>query len=106
MSELEEDFNMPAWVSDTDSTIQYVDTTPLTKFETAMIIGNRALQISQNGRPRVLTSLTDPIDIARQELRASALPPMSILRYLPDGTPVRKTVNEIFQMTRSLQTRH
>ena len=59
----------------------------LTRFERARIVGARALQISM-GAP-ILTVLSpdvsDPIDIAINELEEGALP-MTIRRTLPDGS--------------------
>lgn len=59
----------------------------LTRFERARVVGARALQVSM-GAP-VLLDITDPtlspIDIALLELAEGVLP-ISIRRYLPDGT--------------------
>ena len=59
----------------------------LTRFERAMIIGARALQISL-GAPILVelpSSVTDPIDIALRELKEDVLP-MTLRRVLPDRT--------------------
>lgn len=58
----------------------------LTRFEKARICGARALQIAM-GAPiliEVNRDLTNPIDIALEELRRGILP-MTIRRTLPDG---------------------
>jgi DNA-directed RNA polymerase I, II, and III subunit RPABC2 len=59
----------------------------ITRFEKARIVGARALQISM-GAP-ILTEVNEvvsnPIDIALEELEASILP-ITIRRTLPDGT--------------------
>ena len=63
-------------------------TTPffMTKYEKARILGVRALQISMNAPVRVsLPQETDPLEIAREELRQKKIP-IKIRRYLPDGT--------------------
>ena len=59
----------------------------LTRFESARVVGARALQIAL-GAPVLID--VDPgtmsaVDIAMQELEAGALP-ISIRRTLPDGT--------------------
>eukprot|EP01028_Stygiella_incarcerata_P011721 TRINITY_DN678_c2_g1_i1.p1 TRINITY_DN678_c2_g1~~TRINITY_DN678_c2_g1_i1.p1 ORF type:complete len:142 (-),score=52.70 TRINITY_DN678_c2_g1_i1:112-537(-) len=61
-------------------------TTPfLTKYERARVLGTRALQLSMNAPARVDTgSLTDPLEIARKELREGRIP-FIVRRYLPDG---------------------
>lgn len=88
---------MPDWVRSDKGPVTYVHTTPLTKFEKTMVLGHRALQIAQNGQARVQAAVdADPMDVARQEMNTGVLPAMSVLRYLPDGTAVRKTVNDIF----------
>ena len=59
----------------------------LTRFERARIIGARALQLTL-GAP-MLTSVdgkvSDPIDIALNELKAGALP-ITLRRILPDNS--------------------
>ena len=59
----------------------------LTRFEKARICGARALQIAM-GAPvliKVTKNLTNPIDIALEELKSGVLP-ITIRRTLPDGT--------------------
>lgn len=59
----------------------------LTRFEKARIVGARALQIAM-GAPVLIApskSLSNPIDIALQELEIGILP-ITIRRTLPDGT--------------------
>jgi len=59
----------------------------LTRFEKARIVGSRALQIAM-GAPILVApskSLSNPIDIALQELEVGILP-ITIRRTLPDGT--------------------
>jgi len=92
---------MPTYIVDESlsgvQNVQYVHTTPLTKFERATVIGHRALQIAQNSRPRVVTQSTQPLDIAKEELLAGSIPAMSIGRYLPDGTLLRFSVQDKYQ---------
>ena len=59
----------------------------LTRFEKARIVGARALQIAMGAPILVAPSktLSNPIDIALQELEIGILP-MTIRRTLPDGT--------------------
>ncbi|CAG8485850.1 2718_t:CDS:2 [Ambispora leptoticha] len=62
-------------------------TTPyMTKYERARILGTRALQISMNA-PILIDrgNETDPLAIARKELREKKIPLM-VRRYLPDGS--------------------
>lgn len=59
----------------------------LTRFEKARICGARALQIAM-GAPvliKVTKNMTNPIDIALEELKSGVLP-ITIRRTLPDGT--------------------
>jgi DNA-directed RNA polymerase I, II, and III subunit RPABC2 len=62
-------------------------TTPyMTKYERARVLGTRALQISLNAPVLVeLEGETDPFQIALKELRARRIP-LTIRRFLPDGT--------------------
>jgi len=58
----------------------------LTRFEKARIVGARALQIAM-GAPILIElsqGLSNPIDIALEELRRGTLP-ITIRRTLPDG---------------------
>lgn len=57
----------------------------LTKFEISRVIGIRAEQIA-NGAPACIDTngMTDPIDIAEQELLQKKSP-ISILREMPNG---------------------
>eukprot|EP00299_Pterocystis_sp_00344_P010394 c4634_g1_i1.p1 GENE.c4634_g1_i1~~c4634_g1_i1.p1 ORF type:complete len:141 (-),score=33.89 c4634_g1_i1:27-419(-) len=61
-------------------------TTPyLTKYERARVLGARALQIAMNAPVMVeLGGETDPLAIARMELRARKIP-IVIRRFMPDG---------------------
>ncbi|PHZ08457.1 RNA polymerase Rpb6 [Rhizopus microsporus ATCC 52813] len=62
-------------------------TTPyMTKYERARVLGTRALQISLNAPVMVeLNGETDALAIANRELREKRLP-LTIRRYMPDGT--------------------
>ncbi len=89
---------LPDWLA-TRAPIDYINTTPLTKFERAMVLGHRALQIAQNNRPRVPVPMDEeynPLEVARSELDTGVLPPTSVLRYLPNGQVVRKSVLDIY----------
>ncbi|RKP20709.1 hypothetical protein ROZALSC1DRAFT_19083 [Rozella allomycis CSF55] len=58
----------------------------MTKYEKARVLGTRALQISMNAPILVeLDGETDPLEIARKELREKKIP-MIIRRYLPGNT--------------------
>ncbi|MFH2112619.1 MAG: DNA-directed RNA polymerase subunit K [Candidatus Bathyarchaeota archaeon] len=59
----------------------------LTRFERARIVGARALQVSL-GAPiliQLLAGVSDPIDIAIEELKGGVLP-MTVRRTLPEGS--------------------
>ncbi|CAJ0574343.1 unnamed protein product, partial [Mesorhabditis spiculigera] len=62
-------------------------TTPfMTKYERARILGTRALQIAMGAPVMVeIESETDPLEIARKELKARKVP-IIVRRYLPDGS--------------------
>lgn len=63
-----------------------ITTKYMTKFERARVLGTRALQISMNAPVMVpLEGETDPLEIARKELRERKIP-ITIRRYLPDGS--------------------
>mmetsp|Transcript_10487 Transcript_10487/g.18006 ORF Transcript_10487/g.18006 Transcript_10487/m.18006 type:complete len:149 (-) Transcript_10487:119-565(-) len=68
----------------------------MTKYERARILGTRALQISM-GAPvmvEVEDGETDPLMIARKELREQKIP-ITIRRYLPDGSYEDWNVDEL-----------
>ena len=71
-------------------------TTPyITKFERARVLGTRALQISMNAPVMVeLEGETDPLQIALKELRSKKIP-ITIRRFLPDGSYEDWDVNEL-----------
>jgi len=58
----------------------------LTRFEKARIIGTRSTQIA-HGAPAMVDTEgeTDPLKISEKEFEANVLP-LTIRRYLPDGT--------------------
>lgn len=67
----------------------------LTKYEKARLLGTRALQISMNAPILVeLEGLSDPLEIARKELREGKIP-LCIRRFLPDGSYEDWSVNEL-----------
>lgn len=66
----------------------------LTKYEKARVLGERAQQISLGSPVEIATSSTDPLEIARKELFLKKIP-LSIKRYLPDGTVEIWNVNEM-----------
>ncbi|CDW60768.1 DNA directed RNA polymerases I, II, and III [Trichuris trichiura] len=58
----------------------------MTKYERARVLGTRALQIAMGAPIMVeLEAETDPLEIARKEMRAQRIP-IIIRRYLPDGS--------------------
>ena len=68
----------------------------MTKYERARILGLRAQQISM-GAPvtvRVEDGETDPLEIARKELREQKIP-LTIRRFLPDGSYEDWDVSEL-----------
>ena len=93
----------PAWLLNTDAPFRntYVHMAPLTTYEQTVALGMRAMELNQNASPRVYAHPDQSsLDIARQEMRAGMLPPMSVLRYLPDGTFIRKSVNDALRLRR------
>uniref|UniRef100_A0A7E5A0J3 RPB6 homolog n=1 Tax=Panagrellus redivivus TaxID=6233 RepID=A0A7E5A0J3_PANRE len=63
-----------------------VTSTTMTKYERARLLGARALQIAMGAPVQVeLEGETDPLEIARKELKVNKLP-IRIRRYLPDGS--------------------
>ena len=81
----------------------YVHTTPLTTYESTVALGMRAMELNQNAAPHVydIAPGASSLDIARMEMARGLLPPMSVLRYLPDGTFVRKSVNDCLRPRRA-----
>lgn len=58
----------------------------ITKYELVRILGDRAKQISLNAKIMIKDiTITNPIDIAIEELKAGVLP-LKIRRHLPDGS--------------------
>jgi DNA-directed RNA polymerases I, II, and III subunit RPABC2 len=67
----------------------------LTKYERARILGTRALQISMGAPPMVnVTGESDPLMIAHKELMEKKIP-ITIRRYLPDGSYEDWTLPEL-----------
>jgi len=69
-----------------NSTLKIIGPPKLTRYEKSRIIGARALQIAL-GAPVLIEipkGLTDPIEIAKLELKAKVLP-IIIRRRLPNG---------------------
>jgi len=67
----------------------------MTKYERARILGTRALQISLGAPVMVdLGGETDPLAIARKELKDRKIPIM-IRRYLPDGSFEDWAINDL-----------
>lgn len=69
----------------------------MTRFERAQVVGVRAEQLSQGAPPQV--PVQGPGDgavaVARREMDAGKLPPMSLGRHLPDGGAVRVAVADV-----------
>ena len=68
----------------------------LTKFERARVIGERAIQISNNAdvHVEVPEGMWDPLKIAEKELKERKIP-FVIRRYLPNGEYEDWEVNEL-----------
>ena len=76
---------------------QRITTPYMTKYERARILGTRALQLAMNAPVMVeLEGLTDPLEIAKIELKKEKIP-MSIRRYLPDGSFEDWSITELIQ---------
>ncbi|XP_077991442.1 DNA-directed RNA polymerases I, II, and III subunit RPABC2-like [Glandiceps talaboti] len=71
-------------------------TTPyMTKYERARVLGTRALQIAMGAPVMVeLEGETDPLEIARKELKARKIP-IIIRRYMPDGSHEDWAIDEL-----------
>ena len=88
----------PTWLftNSAAAAVPYVHSLPLTKYETAVIKGVRALELGQGAVSRCTATDVhadvDPLAIATAELASGTFPPMTVLRYLPDGAIVPKTV--------------
>jgi DNA-directed RNA polymerase subunit K/omega len=70
---------------------------PLSRFEEAVVVGRRALQLSQGAQPMVVVAASkqhDPVAIAMEELKCNQVPEMRVFRYLPDGTHVTVNVRQ------------
>ncbi len=77
---------------DTRKTTRY-----LTKYERARILGTRALQISMNAPVMVdIEGETDPLRIAQKELQQNKIP-LTVRRYLPDGSYEDFNVSELLK---------
>jgi len=90
LEEQDEDGDRLDILPDTDKVVKQNTTritTPfMTKYERARVLGTRALQISMGAPVMVnLEGETDPLEIARKELKAQKIP-IIIRRYLPDGS--------------------
>lgn len=98
------DIEFPEWMTSEEVTsINIVNTYPLTKYERAAVLGRRALQLSQGAEPRAVCSSMNPLDIATAELDAGVCPPMRVMRYLPDGTCVQKQLSELARSFRRVR---
>jgi DNA-directed RNA polymerase subunit K/omega len=90
---------MPEWMedglADEHVRVNMAATRPMTKFERATIVGHRASQIAQGSTPRVHCASSNVVDVASAEVDAGTIRGMRVIRYLPDGTPVQKTVDDI-----------
>lgn len=82
----------PEWVVSADAASRLpvlAQTFPITKYETAVIIGHRALALSQGALPNVAAPADlDVLQTAAQELACNVLPPMRLIRYLPNESHV------------------
>jgi DNA-directed RNA polymerase subunit K/omega len=93
---------LPAWVTDDkarDALPCIAKVWPLTKYERPVLIGRRAVSLSQGATPRVATASSDfnPLDVATTEYECGAFPPMRVMRYLPDETHVENSVQDLLE---------
>jgi DNA-directed RNA polymerase subunit K/omega len=76
---------------------------PLTVYETAVVVANRAQALAQGSRSKIaVVPDMDVIDTARSELLCGALPPTRVLRYLPNEACVAVNVHDVHRSS----TRH
>ena len=76
----------------------FASTPMLTSFERAILIGLRAEQLEGGEEPRLECFRHgdyDPLKVSEAELDTGFFPPTSILRCLPDGTPIRCAVSAL-----------
>lgn len=66
----------------------------LTKYEKTRVLAFRSLQISLGGEPKIRTQSTDPLEIAKLELKNKLLS-LKILRYLNKNEAEEWDVNEL-----------
>ena len=72
-----------------------ITTRYMTKYEQALVLGTRALQISMNAPVMVdIAGETDALKIAMKELRERKIP-MIIRRYLPDNSYEDWNIDEL-----------
>lgn len=98
LTQQEEENQPKEWTGTTEKAKETrVTTRFLTKYERAKILGTRALQISLGAPVMVdLEGETDPLEIAQKELRERKVP-ITIRRYLPDGTFEDWNVDELLE---------
>ena len=75
----------------------------LTRFEKARVIAARALQLSLGALPLISRENLpkDPIDIAKEELRAGVLP-ITLIRRKPSGEEELIPVNKLIEIERKI----
>jgi DNA-directed RNA polymerase subunit K/omega len=101
---------VPDWVLGTaPPPVMMAHIMPLSRFEAAVVVSRRALQLSRGAPSTVFTasdrvSATDPVAVAMKEFECNRLPAMRVFRYLPDGTHVVVRVSDA-NMGLGLQTR-
>jgi DNA-directed RNA polymerase subunit K/omega len=89
---------LPEWLtSDTACEIGIVHVFPLTIYERTAVLGRRALQLSQGAPLRAVSDSLNPLDNAQAELDAGVIPPMRVIRYLPDGRHVQHELSSILR---------
>lgn len=99
------DLWLPAYLQDGSDSVRItlVDTQPMTCFEKTHLAAQRAKQLAAGADPRVAVAVTaapgapEPnlVEIALKELDAGVFPPMSVIRYLPDGSHKRLAVQDM-----------
>jgi DNA-directed RNA polymerase subunit K/omega len=82
---------------------------PLTRYEAAVVVSRRALQLSRGATSVLHTasdqvSATDPVAVAIKEFECNHLPSMRVFRYLPNGDHVVVRVSDA-NMGLGVQTR-
>ncbi len=104
LSEFPTDF-LPAYITDPPeaAACSLAHSLPMTVYEQAAVQGTRALALDVDFDPRVTLSPQEyewmhSVDVAARELAEGVLPPTAVLRYRPDGVPIRVKAQDAYDL--------